>query len=245
MRKLKLSKLDIFFVISTLILLLISVFFVFRPEAGSVVALKTWEGWVKSVPFNNALLITILITIIGNLSPFPSPYVLAVFFLSSIDSSNPWLPALIAFIASSGALIGEAIAYLIGAGIKKVAKNKNIKKVDELNAVIKTRPRFIYFLIYFMALTPLPDKVIMIPIGISGFSFKKAIFSCWLGKLSMLLIISYAGFFGLQWLEDLIGGGECWVSGMVTLFVIIFAIYLIFKVDLSRFAKKIESKAEQ
>lgn len=245
MKKLKLSKLDVFFIVSTIILLLISLFFVAHPETGSIVALKTWENWVKSVPFNSALLITVLITIIGNLSPFPSPYVLAVFFLSSTDKSNLYLPALIALISSFGALIGEAIAYLIGAGIKNVAKGKNIKKVDELNAVVKTRPGFVYFLIYFMALTPLPDKVVMIPVGISGLSFKKSLFSCWLGKFSMLLIIGYAGFFGLQWIEELIGGGENWVSGMVTIFIIILAIYLIFKVDLSRFAKKIESKAQQ
>lgn len=239
MTELKLSKLDIFFIGSIVIFGILSVIFVIYPEAGKIVALNTWEDWVKSVPFNLALLITLLITTIGNLSPFPSPYVLAVFFLSSIYPSNPLIPILVAFVASLGAIIGESVGYLIGTVIKTAAKTRNIKKVDELNAIIKTRPKFIYFLVYFMALTPLPDHVVMIPLGISGFNFKMSIFSCWLGKLSMLLIVAYSGFFGLQWIEQLLGGGESWVSGLATIFIIILVIYLIFKIDLSKFVKKV------
>lgn len=244
--KLPLRKLDLAFLIAVAVLGLVSLYLWYNPEAGRVLSLGQWRAWTEAVrteSLGTALAITVFITLLGNISPFPSPYILAVFFLSE-NAPNPAFPAFVATVASIGAFLGESVGYLIGAGIRKVAADS--PKVQELQKAAQVRPRLMYFLIYFMAVTPLPDKVIMIPAGIAGFRFRYAVTSMWLGKLTLLMGVAYAAYspFGDRLLQALALGQEqeSWTSGVGTIFAVILIIYLLLRIDWGRFAARLRRK---
>lgn len=244
--KLLLRKIDLVFLLSLVVLGLLSLYLSANPEAGRALSLGQWEGWTNSVKDQSlgaALLITVGITILGNLSPIPSPYILAVFFLAR-TSTNPLFPAFVAAVASIGAFLGESVGYFIGVGIRKVAADS--KKVQELQSAAKVRPRLMYLLVYLAAVTPLPDKVVMIPAGIAGFRFRYVVLSMWLGKMTLLQTIAYAAYspFGDKVLQALSLGQDphAWTSGVGTIFAVILIIYLILRVDWGRFAARLRRK---
>ncbi len=247
--KLPLRKADLALLLSLAVLGLLALYLSANPEAGRALSLGQWRVWTEGVrneALGTALLITVGITILGNLSPFPSPYILAVFFLSlrpedpAAQPLSPLFPAFVAAVASIGAAIGESVGYFIGVVIRKAAADS--KKVQELQAAAKVRPRLMYLLIYIAAVTPLPDKVVMIPAGIAGFKFRWAILSTWLGKLSLLNIVAYGAYFLGKDALKIFGPEESWVSGVSTIFAILLIIYFLFRVDWGRFAARLRRK---
>lgn len=244
---LRLRKIDLAFLLGVGLLGLLSLYLWANPEVGRVLSLGQWRDWtqyLKDEALLTALLITMGITTLGNLSPFPSPYILAVFFLSEPPApfGGAAFPAFVAAVASIGAFVGESVGYLIGVGIRKVAKDS--KKVQELQEAAKVRPRLMYLLIFIMALTPLPDKVVMIPAGIAGFRFRYAVLSMWLGKLLLLLGVAYGAFYLGRELLSVFGPEESWVSGVGTIFAILLILYLLFRVDWGRIAERLRPRRD-
>jgi membrane protein DedA with SNARE-associated domain len=71
-------------------------------------------------------------------------------------------------------------------------------------------------------MTPLPDSLIFVPLGVLKYSIKKALFFNWIGKILMMTFCAVAGIFVLDWFIGVMGGsgGQYgWVSGMVILFL--------------------------
>jgi membrane protein YqaA with SNARE-associated domain len=52
--------------------------------------------------------------------------------------------------------------------------------------------------VFFFAVLPLPDEIVWIPIGILRFDIRKAIAACWIGKFLFMLMISFAGYYGIK-----------------------------------------------
>ncbi|MEM3086526.1 MAG: hypothetical protein QXO51_01230 [Halobacteria archaeon] len=241
--KLPIRKIDLAFLLSLAGVGLLALYLFGNPEAGRALSLGQWRDWtqhLKSEALGTALLVTVGITLLGNISPFPSPYILAVFFLSE-PPAEPWFPAFVAAVASIGAFFGESVGYLIGAGIRRVAAGS--KKVQELQSAARVRPRLMYFLIFIMAVTPLPDKVVMIPAGIAGFRFRYAVTAMWLGKLTLLLAVAYGAFYYGRSLLRVFGPEESWVSGVATIIAILAILYLLFRLDWGRIAARLGRKS--
>ncbi|MBI4362338.1 MAG: hypothetical protein HY558_04110 [Euryarchaeota archaeon] len=231
------KKIDLILLVSLLLVALLSAYLWANPEAGRLLSLGQWREWTESARDQSlpvALLITVGITMLGNLSPFPSPYILAVFFLSE-NAPSPLFPAFVAAVASIGALLGESVGYLIGVGIRRLATDS--EKARQLQGMVNARPRLAYFLIFFMAITPLPDKVVMIPAGMAGFRFRYAILSMYLGKFLLLQGIAYGAYLYGRDLLRLLGPEESWHSGVATILLVILLIYGLLRVDLSRLAR--------
>ena len=147
----------------------------------------------------------------------------------------PALFFVIALVASVGSLVGEIVGYYVGRGAREALKSKNIEKLKNWELLVNERPKLVMFLIFLFGLTPLNDDNVMIPIGLTGFDIKKTIFSCWLGKLGLMLIFAIGGaFFSLT----LQGGMGSWVEGWIVMLVTILIIWFMLKLDVSRFLKQ-------
>ena len=136
----------------------------------------------------------------------PIPYHLIL--LATAPLLNPWL---LTISASLGASLGELSGYLIGYAMGRALKRKYGKR---LMSVEKLFEKFGPLIIFIFAVLPLPDDIIIIPLGLMRYSVIKTFIFCLLGKIVMSLFMVYTGIFV----------GE--VVGDVTIFCISAAISL-------------------
>lgn len=147
---------------------------------------------------SSALLIAFLVCLVGNFSFFIGfvPFPLIIFDLSKYY--DQWW--LLAIVAGCGSGVGEIFALLFGKILRK-SKNTSVQhlngKFTTVRQKIEKRPSSIPLSVFLFALTPLPDDMIMIPLGMSDYSWKKmisgALLPCILGKTIMMIIIAFLG----------------------------------------------------
>lgn len=171
-----------------------------------------------------------LISLIGAMSIFfPIPYTVVIFTLGGISSLDP---ILIALSAGLGSALGEFSGYLLGVGGRKAIGERYKRKMDVLALLFK---RYGSIVIFVFALTPLPDDLLFIPLGVMRYSIIKAFIPALIGKICMNLIVVYSGRLSIGFIRSIFGVEGDWVSaiiGMVlalVLFVVVFVV--MFKVD--------------
>ncbi|MHA1357469.1 MAG: VTT domain-containing protein [Candidatus Helarchaeota archaeon] len=233
------KKIDWFLIIGLSIMGILTIIFTLFPHLGTWFDFSTWS--INEDYIGATLLIVFVVCTIGNLLPIPTPY---SFILIPAALSFPPFFWLIGLVASFGALIGESVGYIIGRSGNEILKrsNRNIEKIKDWEQLINQRPRFVMFLIFLFGATPLNDDNIMVPIGLAGFDFKRTVFSCFLGKLTLMMLLAVGGAFGVGWIEGLAGGttpsATAWVEGIVVFAITIVIIWLMFRIDVKRFLKE-------
>ena len=185
-----------------------------------------------------------LISMLGALSIFiPIPYTVVIFTIGGLQTFDPlW----IAVAAGLGSTIGEFSGYLIGFGGRRVIGEKYKKKMDFLTKLFK---KFGPIVIFAFALTPLPDDLLFIPLGIMRYSLLQAFIPALLGKFVSNLIIAYSGRFSvdiIKYIFGVEGEGISALIGIILALVLMVIIFLImFKVDWEkRFAKYVDTPEE-
>ena len=194
------------------------------------------ENISKYPSFQNlgtGLLITFWVCLIGNLLPVPTPYTLIVCYSSQpFLQMNPFIPLLVAFIASLGCLVGEMGGYYVGRGASRIISDERKEKLNKYQQYLVNHPKLAPILIYLFGLTPLNDDMITIPLGLIKYDVKKTIFWIWLGKFSLMLVFAYS----LLNLCILIGG-ENWLISIISLYIIVILVYLMLRVDFMKLLK--------
>lgn len=235
----KLKQIDIIFIILLIITTIISIDFIINESHREII-----ENISKYPPFQDltsGLIITFLVCLIGNLLPIPTPYTFVVCYSSlPFLQMNPFIPILVAFIASLGCMIGEIGGYAVGRGASVLISEERSQNLKKYQLFLIEHPKTAPFLIFIFGLTPLNDDFITIPLGIIKYSFLKTVFWCWLGKLGLMLIFSY----NLLSICSLLGG-ESWILSIVSLYLIIIVMYIIVKIDLLAFFKNFVEKRKK
>ena len=200
--------------------------------------------WMKNFALQYGYFGIFLISLLGAMSIFvPIPYTVVIFTLGGLKIFDPlW----IAVAAGIGSTIGEFSGYLIGFGGRKVIGEKYKKKMDFLMKLFK---RFGPIAIFVFALTPLPDDLLFIPLGVMRYSVLRAFIPALLGKFVSNLIIAYSGRFSLQIIKNIFGvegEGPSALIGMVLALVLMVIVFIImFKVDWEkRFEKYVNAPEE-
>lgn len=176
-----------------------------------------------------------LISLIGAMSIFfPIPYTVAIFALG-----ERFEPLWIAVAAGIGSAIGEFSGYLLGVGGRKVISEKYKKKMDFL---VKVFNKYGAITVFLFALTPLPDDLLFIPMGVMRYSIVKAFIPALIGKFCMNLIVAYSGRFSIKIIRDIFGVESDWVSatiGMVIAIILLIVVFVImFKVNWEKYFEK-------
>jgi membrane protein DedA with SNARE-associated domain len=189
-----------------------------------------------------------LISLIGALSIiFPIPYTVIIFTLGGLKVGEAWVfePLLIAVAAGIGSAIGEFSGYLLGFGGRKAISGKYRKKMDFLVRVFN---KYGPITIFLFALTPLPDDLLFIPMGVMRYSIIKAFIPALIGKFCMNLIVAYSGRFSIHIIRDIFGVESDWISaliGMVLAIVLLIIVFVImFKIDWEKLFEKYVAKEE-
>jgi membrane protein YqaA with SNARE-associated domain len=196
--------------------------------------------WMQNFAVQYGYLGVFLISLFGAMSIFvPIPYTVVIFILGGLQTFDPLL---IAVAAGVGSTIGEFSGYLLGAGGRKVISNKYKKK---MNFLVKLFNKYGAVVIFIFALTPLPDDLLFIPLGVMRYSLLRAFVPALIGKFLSNLIIAYSGRLSLEIVKNIFGvegEGMSLVIGTVIGIVLLVIVFIVmFKVDWEkRFAKYVE-----
>lgn len=206
--------------------------------------LQDITDWMKNLALQYGYLGIFVISLLGATSVFiPIPYTVVIFVLGGLPNFDPlW----IALAAGTGAALGELSGYLIGFGGRRVIGERYQKKMDVLMRLFK---RFGPAVIFVFALTPLPDDLLFIPLGVMRYSLLSTFIPAVLGKFLSNVIIAYAGRFSVGIIKDIFGvegEGAAAVIGIVLAIVLLVVVLVImFKVDWEKRAEKYLSNAEK
>ena len=126
-----------------------------------------------------------LASLIGNLTVIiPTPYAFVITALGS--SLNPFI---LGIVCGLGATLGEISAYYVGrAG--RVALNDEQKK--RVNIVNKLLDKYGAWILIIFAVTPLPDDILLLPMGVMKYDVKTILVNLLIGKTILALILAYA-----------------------------------------------------
>jgi len=197
--------------------------------------------WMKALAVQYEYFGIFLISLIGASSIFfPIPYTVVIFALGGVFE-----PVWIAVAAGIGSAVGEFSGYLLGFGGRRVIGEKYKKKMEFL---MKLFDRFGPIVIFVFALTPLPDDLLFIPLGVIRYSLVRALIPALVGKICMNFIVAYSGRFSVQIIRDIFGVESDWISGLIgmvlALVMLIIVFVVMFKVDWEKHFEKYITKEE-
>ncbi len=107
-----------------------------------------------------------LLSFIGAASVIvPIPYTVVLLTISAPQFD--FNPLLLAIVAGFGAAVGELVGYGLGYAGRRVVSKKYGRR---LNAMLRIFDRFGAPAVFIFALTPLPDDLLFIPLGLMRYS---------------------------------------------------------------------------
>ncbi len=209
-----------------------------------------------------ALLISLIICFLGSASiGFPIPFPFVLFSLSNsvylkyINSglslnqvllySPFWLEIIgLVLLGGLGSTLGEFTGYAVGYGTKKVAEERKsdiLNNVDGFGRLILENKKRTPLYIFLFALTPLPDDILFLPLGMIKYPFWKCIIPGWLGKNFTTLFyccwpIFVALGFTAQGIES--NGISTIIAEAILLLVTISIMFFIMAFDWTKFLEK-------
>ena len=208
--------------------------------------LQNIEEWLYNFAVQYGYLGIFFIILLFATSIFvPIPYTIVIFILGGLqDTVGNWVfePLWIAVAAGAGAAIGEFSGYLIGVGGRKVISDKYKKKMDFLTKLFK---KYGPIAIFVFALTPLPDDLLFIPLGVMRYSLIRAFVPAVIGKFFSNLIIAYSGRLSLEIVKNIFGvegeGTSLLVGTIIGIVLLVIVFIIMFKLDWEkRFAKYVD-----
>ena len=197
-------------------------------------------NWILDTSLIIGYLGTFVVSFIGNATVlFPFPYFGVPFALGGLlvpDASSfafdPWIVGLISGV---GAAIGEMTGYAIGYAGGHLIDEERRNRFKEFAI---SHPRALPVVLWFLAATPIPDDLLVMPLGSARYPWWKVFVPQLLGKTMFLSAIAWAGRFGLQWIEAiLLGDPGNLVSRsieVIAVFLVILSMYIIVRVDWTR-----------
>jgi membrane protein YqaA with SNARE-associated domain len=205
--------------------------------------LQDIEIWLKNFAVQYGYLGIFLISLLGAMAIFvPIPYTVVIFILGGLqDNFGIWVfePLWIAVAAGAGAAVGEFSGYLVGIGGRRVVGEKYKKRMDFLTKLFK---KYGTIAIFIFALTPLPDDLLFIPLGVMRYNLLRAFVPAILGKFFSNLIIAYSGRLSLEIVKTLFGvegeGMSLLVGTIIGIALLVIVFIIMFKLNWEKYFTK-------
>jgi membrane protein YqaA with SNARE-associated domain len=194
--------------------------------------------WMEQFALQFGYLGVFIISFIGSISViFPIPYTIVIYILGGFLD-----PFFVAISGGLGSALGEFSGYVLGYYGRNVISKERQRKMDYM---MKVFAKYGPFTIFLFALTPLPDDLLFIPLGIMRYPFWRAFIPALLGKTLMTFILAYSGQQSIQIIQTLFG--EAGLLGViVTTVLLILIIVAMIKIDWEKlFEKYVGAKKEE
>jgi len=166
-----------------------------------------------------------LISFIGAVSiVFPIPYTLVILLLGTGGMN----PLILTFAGGLGSALGEFSGYALGYYGRRIISLERRRKMDFF---LKIFDRYGPLAVFLFALTPLPDDLLFIPLGILRYKFWKMFLPCVAGKTLMCSFLAYFGGLFRDIILLVFGEEESWVGMLITTALLVFVLIVLLKVD--------------
>jgi len=170
------------------------------------------------------------ISFIGSVSVvFPIPYTIVIYLSGAVLD-----PFFVAISGGLGAALGEFSGYVIGYTGRTVINEERRKKMKYM---VKLFDKYGPAAIFFFALTPLPDDLLFIPLGVMRYPFVKAFIPALFGKMLMTFILAYSGQQSIELIEVIFGGSGL-LGTVITVALLILIIVAMIKIDWEKLFEK-------
>lgn len=233
------KKTDIFLGALLGIIIIITILAALNPNFGAYFSIENFfeTTALDKVPIWIAMLFTMLVCFLGALVPFPIPYAIPVSLFSAVWIKQYGMAAwglilLLVLLATIANTIGDLIDYLIGEGAQHIATKDNPEAETRWSQIILRKPKAIPWVIVLFGLTPLPDSLLMVPLGMVKYDVKKTMLWMFISRFIMMFIFALAGVLALDFLL-LEGSGDSeygWIVGVVLLYLIWALIFVMVKI---------------
>ncbi|MFX1279992.1 MAG: VTT domain-containing protein [Promethearchaeota archaeon] len=214
------------------------------------------------------LLISLIICFLGSASigfPIPFPFVLfslsnSIFYrfinsglttTQTLLTGTFWFEIIgITVVGGLGSALGEFTGYAVGYGAKKITEERNsdlLNNVDGFGKLILENQKRTPLYIFLFALTPLPDDILFLPLGMIKYPFWKCIIPGWLGKnFTILFYCCWPIFIALGFTSQGIQSNN--ISSIITeailLLVTISVMFFIMSFDWKKFLENRKQKRD-
>jgi len=170
-------------------------------------------------------------SILGNITiALPIPYAFLVAALGT--KLNPFILGLV---SGLGATIGELSSYLLGRAGRRALNPQQLSRLDVARRLLD---RYGYLTIILFAVTPLPDDLLLVPLGLMNYDLKTLAVSVWIGKTVLALALAYAGYYGSDYLSIMYTSAG-WTGIALTLVSLAIVTIALVKLDWEKILEKL------
>lgn len=174
-----------------------------------------------------------LISFIGTASIIiPVPYTLIIF---SLSLTGQWDPILLTIAGGVGSAIGELTGYALGYFGRRIMSEERQRKMTFL---VKLFDRYGPLAIFVFALTPLPDDLLFIPLGILRYKFYKAFIPALIGKVLMIFLLVNFGALAGDVILLVFGESGSLIGMVITTVLLIIVIIALYRIDWEKALQK-------
>lgn len=185
------------------------------------------QDWLQLLAQNFGYFGVFLIGLIGAASiiiPIPTTVVLL-----GVATTGIFDPFLLALAFGVGSAVGQLTSYAVGYAGRMAVSRKYERR---LNAMLEIFKHYGMIAVFIFALTPLPDSLLFIPMGLVHYNLLKVFIAAVAGKICMSLIITYSGSaVGQVFVEN-------WIFGVATMVLLILVVVAMFKINWEKVVEK-------
>ena len=162
-------------------------------------------------------------SLLGNITiALPTPY---AFLITALGSTLN--PLILGFVSGLGATIGELSSYAIGRASRNALSQEKLIRLATVKRLVE---KYGFLTIIFFAVTPLPDDVLLVSLGMMNYDVKSLVLSVWIGKTILATVLAYAGLYGFTYLSSLYEGVG-WGGVILTLLLMSVVVVVLLNVD--------------
>jgi membrane protein YqaA with SNARE-associated domain len=199
------------------------------------------RDYLQKVAVQYKFLGVFIISLLGSASiVFPIPYTLVILFLGMNHIIDP-LTLTVA--GGLGSAVGQLSGYYIGCfGAKLVG----VERRRRMEFFVRMFKKYGSALVFLFALTPLPDDLIIIPLGVLRYGFLRVFIPLLMGKVLMCFLIAYFGNVFGALLCAMFGEENFLAETLFTTVMLILIFIVLLKVDWEKvFENYIAKRAKQ
>jgi len=208
----------------------------------STLTVYDWlRDYLQKVAVQYKFLGVFIISLLGSASiVFPIPYTLVILFLGMNHIIDP-LTLTVA--GGLGSAVGQLSGYYIGYfGAKLVG----VERRRRMEFFVRMFKKYGSALVFLFALTPLPDDLIIIPLGVLRYGFLRVFIPLLMGKVLMCFLIAYFGNVFGALLCAMFGEENFLAETLFTTVMLILIFIVLLKVDWEKvFENYIAKRAKQ